>query len=276
MDIVTTLTEKLQLIPDYTIKFAPSILLALIIFIVGRIIVRKASAGTVKASERIPNIDTTLARFLGSFVLFAGMAAVIVMALSAMKINLAFLATIVAALVVALGFALQESLSDFASGIMLALFRPFKIGDQVEIAGETGVVQETGLLSTDLTTRDNIVITVGNGAVFGNTIKNYNHDGKLRLDTDIRVSYEADLNKAIAAIIGAVKDDGRIYKDPAPWAKVTGLGDSAVNIQLRLWTDAEEHRKVKMDISKPIKEALDKAGIEIPYEHATIIIKKAG
>lgn len=276
MDIVNTVLEKLQLIPDYAVKFAPSILLALIIFIVGRIIVRKASKGTVKATEKLPNIDTTLSRFFGSLVLFVGMGTVIVLALSAMKINLAFLATIVAALVLALGFALQDSLSDFASGIMLALFRPFKIGDQVEVGGETGVVEETGLLSTRLTTRDNIAITVGNGAIFGGTIKNYNHDGKLRLDTDIGVSYDADLNKSIAAIIGAVEGDKRVYKDPAPWAKVTSLGDSAVNIQLRLWTDAEDHRKVKMDISKPIKEALDKAGIEIPYEHATIIFKKTG
>ena len=276
MDILNTVTEKLQLIPDYAVKFAPSVLLALIIFIVGRIIVRKASKGTVKATQKLPNIDTTLSRFFGSLVLFIGMGAVIILALSAMKINLAFLATVIAALVLALGFALQDSLSDFASGIMLALFRPFKIGDQVEIAGEIGVVEETGLFTTHMTTRDNISITVGNGSVFGSTIKNYNHDGKLRLDTDIGVSYDADLDAAIAAIIGAVKNDERVYKDPAPWAKVTSLGDSAVNIQLRLWTDAEDHRNVKMDISKPIKEALDKAGIEIPYEHATIIFKKVG
>ena len=276
MDILNTVTEKLQLIPDYAVKFAPSVLLALIIFIVGRIIVRKASKGTIKATQKLPNIDTTLSRFFGSLVLFIGMGAVIILALSAMKINLAFLATVIAALVLALGFALQDSLSDFASGIMLALFRPFKIGDQVEIAGEIGVVEETGLFTTHMTTRDNISITVGNGSVFGSTIKNYNHDGKLRLDTDIGVSYDADLDAAIAAIIGAVKNDERVYKDPAPWAKVTSLGDSSVNIQLRLWTDAEDHRNVKMDISKPIKEALDKAGIEIPYEHATIIFKKVG
>ena len=272
MDLIL---EKLQLVPDYAVKFAPSILLALIIFIVGRLIVRKASAGTVKATEKIPNIDATLARFFGSLVLFIGMGAVIIMALSAMKINLAFLATVVAALVLALGFALQDSLGDFASGIMLALFRPFKISDQVEVAGETGVVMETALFSTKLLTRDNVVISVGNGAIFGGTIKNYFHDGKLRLDTDIGVSYDADLDKSIAAILSAVKGDARIYKDPAPWAKVTALGDSAVNIQLRLWTDAEDSRKVKMDISKPIKEALDKAGIEIPYEHCSIVRKEA-
>ncbi len=274
-NLIQTATEYIQLIPNYIVKFAPSILLALIIFIVGRIIVRKASSGTVKATERIPNIDTTLARFFGSLVLFLGMAGVIILALSAMKINLAFLATVIAALVVALGFALQDSLSDFASGIMLALFRPFSVGDDVELAGERGVVMETGLFSTSLTTRDNVLITVGNGAVFGSTIKNYFHDGKLRLDTDIGVSYDADLDKSISTIIDAVKDNPRVHQDPAPWAKVTALGDSAVNIQLRLWSDAEDHRKLKMEIAQPIKKALDKAGIEIPYEHAVIIKKEA-
>ncbi len=272
-NMLQTATEIIQLIPNYIIKFAPSLLFGLIIFIVGRIIVRKASSGTVKATEKIPNVDSTLARFFGSLVLFLGMGAVVILALSAMQINLAFLATIIAALVLALGFALQSSLGDFASGIMLALFRPFSVGDQVEIAGETGVVMETGLFSTRLITRDNILISVGNGAVFGGTIKNYFHDGKLRLDTDIGVSYDADLDKSIATILGAVKDDPRIYKDPAPWAKVTSLDDSSVNIQLRLWMDAEDHRKVQMDISHPIKQALDKAGIEIPYEHNTIIRK---
>ncbi|WP_147405827.1 mechanosensitive ion channel family protein [Litorimonas taeanensis] len=272
MDIVL---EQIKKIPDYIVLFAPSVLLGFIIFIGGRLIVRKASTGTVKATEKIPNIDSTLARFFGSLVLFIGMGAVIVLALSAMKINLAFLATIVAALVLALGFALQDSLGDFASGIMLALFRPFKVDDQVEVAGETGVVIETGLFSTRLVTRDNVIINVANGAVFGGTIKNYFHDGKLRLDTDIGVSYDADLNKAIKAILSAVKGDARIYSDPAPWAKVVSLGDSAVVIQLRVWTDAEDHRKVKMDISQPIKKALDKAGIEIPYEHNTIVRKSA-
>lgn len=271
----TVITDKLQALPNMAVAFAPSLLLALIIFIAGRFIVRKASSVTVKTTEKIPNIDMTLARFFGSLVLFAGMAGVIIFSLSALKINLAFLATIIAALVLALGFALHESLGDFASGIMLALFRPFGVDDQVEVAGETGVATNMGLFNTRLVTRDNIMISIGNGAIFGDTIKNYFHDGKLRLDTDIGVSYDADLDKAIKAILGAVKDDPRIYKDPAPWAKVVSLGDSAVIIQLRLWTDAEDHRKVKMDISQPIKKALDKAGVEIPYEHNMIVKRKA-
>ena len=224
MDIIL---DKIQLIPDYAIKFAPSILLALIIFIVGRIIVRKASSGAVKATEKIPNIDSypcPLPRL--SYFIHVGMSGVIIAALSAMHINLAFLASIVAALVLALGFALQDSLGDFASGIMLALFRPFAVGDQVEIAGETGVVMRDGTYSAPSLSHAimSLIISVGNGAVFGGTIKNYFHDGKLRLDTNIGVSYDANLDASIAAILGAVKDDPRIHKDPAPWAKVTSFG----------------------------------------------------
>lgn len=276
MDIVTLLIEKIRLIPNMFIVYAPSILLALVIFIVGRWIVRRLSGVTVNASQRIPNIDETLARFFGSVVLIAGTVSVVIASLAAMNINLAFLATIVAALVIALGFALQESLGDLAAGIMLAFFRPYKVGQEVEIAGENGVVTGLGIFSTKLITRDNIEITVGNGAAFGGTIKNYYAFGDRRLDIDCGVSYDADLNVAIEAILSAANDDVRIKSSPAPWAKVTGLGDSAVNIQLRLWCDADEHRNIQMDINQRIKAALDKAGVDIPYEHNMIIPMKAG
>lgn len=276
MDIVALLIDKIKMIPNLFILYAPSILLALVIFIVGRWIVRRLSGVTVTASQRIPNIDETLARFFGSVVLIAGTISVIIAALAAMSINLAFLATIVAALVVALGFALQESLGDLAAGVMLAFFRPYKVGQEVEIGGERGTVTHLGIFSTKLNTRDNIEITVGNGQAFGNTIKNFYAFGERRLDIDCGVSYDADLDAAIEAILGATKGDARIKSEPAPWAKVTGLGDSAVNIQLRLWCDADDYRHIKMDMGQRIKAALDAAGVDIPYEHNMIIPMKAG
>ncbi len=270
MDIVL---EKLQTVPDLAVKFAPSLILAVIIFIVGRFIVRKASVTTITATQRIPNIDLTLAKFFGSLVLFIGMGVVVIMALSALKLNLAFIASIIAALMVALGFALQESLGDFASGIMLALFRPFAVGQEVEVAEQKGVVHEMGLFSTRLLTRQNVLISIGNGAVFGGTIKNYFEGGRLRLHMDVGVSYDADLDEAIAVLKDATKKEPRIHAEPAPWVKVTELGDSAVNLQMRVWTDAEDHRKVKMELPKLIKEALDAANIEIPYEQGMLIVK---
>lgn len=276
MDILALIVEKIKLLPNLFIEFAPSIFLALLIFFVGRIIVRRLSGVTVKASQRIPNIDETLAAFFGSVVLIGGTVAVLIASLAAMNINLAFLATIVAALVIALGFALQESLGDLASGIMLAVFRPYKVGEEVEIGDAHGVVTNLGIFSTKLMTRDNIEIVVGNGRAFGNTIKNYYAFGERRLDIDCGVSYDANLDDAITAILSSAEGDKRIKSDPAPWAKVTGLGDSAVNIQLRLWCDADEHRNIKMDMGQRIKTALDAAGIEIPYEHNMIIPMKAG
>ncbi len=275
MDILAIIQDKLSDIPNLLVTYSPSVLFALLILFFGRVFVRKAARGTETATQKLPNIDLTLAKFFGSMVLVIGMIAVIVLALSALKINLAFIATIVAALVVALGFALQDSLGDLASGIMLAIFRPFQIGEEVVVGGEHGVVKEVGLFGTQLLTRDNVVINVGNGTVFGNTIKNFYAFEDRRLDMDFGVSYDADLNTAIDAILSAASHDDRIYSDPAPWAKVTGLGDSAVNIQLRVWCHADNHRKVKMELSRHVKNALDKAGVEIPYEHCMIIPVKA-
>jgi len=276
MDILAFVMDKLQGLPNLFIEFAPSILLGIIIFLIGRAVVRRLSTATVKASEKVETIDATLARFFGSVVLFAGMAAVIIAALSAMNVNLAFLASIIAAMMLALGFALQDTLGDVASGIMLVMFRPYKVGDEVEINGENGVVTELGLFSTRMVTRDNIELVVGNSDALGNTIKNFYDYGDRRLDMDFSVSYDADIGKSIDALISATEGDERIRRDSdrAPWAKVVELGESAVILQLRVWCDANEHRNIKMDMSARVKAALDAANIEIPYEHCTIIPMK--
>ena len=276
MDINSILTDKMPALIAWAISFGPKLLLAIVIWIVGRMIVRKLSGTTVKASQKIPNIDLTLAKFFGSVVLFAGFFAVMIASLSALGVPLGFVATIIGAMVVALGFALKGTLGDMASGVMLAFFRPYVVGDEVEINGQRGQVKSLDLFSTTLTTVDSVEVMVGNGAAFGNQIKNYNGFGDLRLDMDFGVGYDADLDKAIEVIKSAADGDDRIKSNPeGPWAKVTGLGDSAVNIQLRLWCDANDYRPIKADMSYRIKKALDKAGIDIPYEHCMIIPMKA-
>lgn len=275
MDIDALMNEHSPAVIAWVIDFGPKLLLAVAIFIIGRIIVRKLSGATVTASQKVPNLDITIAKFLGSIVLFAGLFGVIIASLSALSIPLGFIATIIGAMVLALGFALKGSLGDLASGVMLAFFRPYVVGDDVEINGERGKVQSLDLFSTTLITVDNIEVLVGNGAAFGNKIKNYSDFGKLRLDMDFGVSYDADLNQSIAAITAAASEDERVIDTPhGPWAKVTALGDSAVNIQLRVWCKAEHYRAIKMDMSYRVKKALDKAGIEIPYEHCMIIPMK--
>ncbi|MBL4871086.1 MAG: mechanosensitive ion channel family protein [Robiginitomaculum sp.] len=223
---------------------------------------------------KIPNIDTTLAGFFISTIQFVGMVIITVAALTALSIDLSFLATMVTALVLALGFALQGTLGDLASGILIIIFRPYKIDDQVELNGTKGFVTHLSLFSTRMRTSDNVEIIVANGDAFGNTIVNYFGYKTRRLDMDFGVSYDADLNKSIAAILSVTKGDKRILKDPAPWAKVTNLGDSSVDIQLRMWCVPSDHRRIKMDISQRVKNALDSAGIDIPYPHAVIITRR--
>ncbi|MEL7482252.1 MAG: mechanosensitive ion channel domain-containing protein [Pseudomonadota bacterium] len=275
MDFVDILIDRARQIPNLIIEFAPGVLLALAIFIIGRGIVRRISTATVTASARVSNIDETLARFFGSVVLAAGTIAVVIASLSAMNINLAFLATIIASLFIALGFALQDSLGDVASGIVLAVFRPYKVGEEVEIAGQNGVVQELGLFATRMVTRDNVELVISNSDALGNTIKNFYAYGERRLDMKFGIGYGSDIGTAIRALTSVADGDDRILRDPAPWAKVVELGNSAVVLELRIWCDADDHRKVKMDLSRRVKEVFDAAGIEIPYEYQVVLTKPA-
>lgn len=274
MDIWNIVLEKLQGLPHLVIEFAPAIALALAIYLIGRFIVRRLSHATLNVTRKMPNIDETLGRFFGSVVLFIGMSIVIVSALSALSIPLGFLATIAASLMIAIGFALQDTLGDVASGLMIIAFRPFVVGEEVEISGEVGVIKEVGLFTTRMITRDNIEVVVANSNALGNTIKNFYAFKQRRLDMDFGVSYDADLDIAIDAIKSAIDGHASIQAEPAPWAKVTNLGDSAVTIQLRVWCDADDYRGIKMDLPAKVKVALDAAGIEIPYEHQVVIHAK--
>lgn len=267
--------EQLSVVPDLAIAFFPKILLALAIVIVGRFVISKFMIAVTAATSKIPNIDATLAGFFTSAIYFACMALLVVAALSALSISMGFLGTVVGALVLALGFALQGALGDLASGILLIIFRPFKVGDDVELNGTRGFVTQLGLFSTRMRTRKNVEVIIANGDAFGNTIKNYFAFEKRRLDMDFGVSYDADLNVAISAIISCAGGDKRIYVDPVPWAKVVSLGDSSVNIQLRVWCDANQHRHIRLDLPYRVKKALDEAMVEIPYPHSTIIKKEA-
>ena len=150
---------------------------------------------------------------------------------------------------------------------MLILFRPFKIGDEIDTGGVTGVVTGIELTATRLKTSDNIEIIVANGDIWGGTIKNRTSMGARRLDRDFGISYDADIDTAIAAITSAAAAHPRVHSDPAPWAKVVNLGDSSVDIQLRAWCDAADYKALSTEISQPVKKALDAAGIGIPYPH---------
>jgi len=174
----------------------------------------------------------------------------------------------------ALAFILKDALSDVAAGVMLMIFRPYNVGDEVEINGIKGVVQSIEIIATRMKTRDNIELIVGNGKAWGGVIRNHNAMGQRRLDKVFGISYDADIDLAIKTLIKTASADPRVYQDPEPWAKVVKLNESSVDIELRIWCDYNDHRNIKMDISQPVKAAFDAAGIGIPYPHEVIIRKK--
>lgn len=246
----------------YVIKGVIALLILWIGFKIARWLGKMAAKSVVKA----PNVDQTLATFLGSLVRYAVMAMVAIAAIGQVGVQTASLVAIFGAAGLAIGLALQGTLSNIAAGVMLMLFRPFKLGDMVRVAGEEGVVTEMSIFTTELTTVDNIQVIIGNGEVFGANIQNLTSKGIRRVDNNFGIDYEDDINKAIKIITDTAKAHPNVLTEPAvPWAKVTGLGESSVDIQSRVWAKSEDYWDVMFDLNKSVKEAFDKGGITIPY-----------
>jgi len=242
-------------------------LLALILLWIGRLIARKVSVNVERGLNRSPNSDPALSRFFASLVKYLILIAVIIAVLTVLGINTSSISAMVLGLGAAMAFILQDSLSNLAAGVMLMIFRPFKIGDDIEAGGESGRVTSIALTATRLKTVDNTEVIIANGKIWGGVVKNYSSLGLRRLDMDFGVSYDADIKTAINALTKAAGEHPLVLNDPAPWAKVVTLNDSSIDLQLRAWCQAADYKALKVSISQPIKAALDAANIGIPYPH---------
>jgi len=248
-------------------SYAVPALIALILLWIGFRIARGIASKLEGVLNNAPNSDPGLSRFFASFVKFLLMLVVVMAALSIIGVDTSPLFGIIAASGAALAFVMQGALSNIAAGVMLILFKPYKLGDEVEVGGARGKVTGIEMTATTLSTADNVKIIVANGKVWGGTIKNYTSMGARRLDRDFGISYDDDIDAAITAITAAAAANPRVHTDPAPGAKVINLGDSSVDIQLRAWCDAADYKALSTEISQPVKQALDAAGISIPYPH---------
>ncbi|MDW7668969.1 MAG: mechanosensitive ion channel [Bacillota bacterium] len=177
---------------------------------------------------------------------------------------------IISALAFAVGLALQGSLSNFAAGVMILLFKPFKIGDYVEAGGHDGTVQEIEIFNTILATPDNKKIIVPNSQVYSSSIKNYSHYDKRRVDLEIGVDYDSDIKQVKESLENICNKHELVHKDPAPFVRLGTLADSSINFKVRVWTDTPNYWAVYFDLTETIKENFDKENIEFPYPHVTV------
>ncbi len=254
-------TEKIiELIQQYGLP----IVWAIVIFVLGRIIARIAT-NLIGKMLRKGQVDETLIKFSQNLIYIGLMAFVIIAVLEKLGIETTSFAALIAAAGLAIGLALQGSLSNFASGVLLMIFRPFKVGDFVEAGGISGTVETVEIFTTQLRTGDNKTIIVPNGQVTGSSITNYSTKPTRRVDMVIGVGYDDDLKKVRAVIEEVLNADERVLKDPAVTIGLLELGDSSVNFAVRPWVKSADYWGVLFDFQEAIKNRFDAEGISFPY-----------
>jgi len=267
------LEEFAQEIVTVLTTYGLDVLGAIVILIIGNVI-----------SKRVPNIvsrtlsrrqvDKTVVNFLGSLSRMSILTITLLLVLAQFGIQTASLIAVLGAAGLAIGLALQGTLSNVAGGVMLLFFRPMRIGDFVEVAGHAGTVKAVNLFTTEMATGDNVQIILPNASVWGSAIKNFSFHDTRRVDMVMGIAYEDDMDKARDIMLGLIEADDRALKDPAPMVVVSELADSSVNFTIRIWCNSGDYWPLKFDMTKAMKVAFDKGGISIPYPQQVVHINK--
>ena len=255
------------------IDFAIKLIVAIAIIVVGKFIAKMVRQGVIKVM-RHKGMDEAIISFISSLLYGMLFFIIIVAAISHLGFNTTSLVAIVGAAGLAIGLALQGSLSNFASGVLLIVFKPFKSGDFIEVAGVAGMVEQILIFSTQLRTGDNKTVIIPNGAITSGTITNYSTKATRRIDLIIGVSYEADLAKTKALLLAIASADERVLKDQTVTVGVSALADSSVNFVVRPWVNSADYWPTYYDLLEKIKTELDNAGIEIPFPQLSIHMNK--
>ncbi len=263
-----------QFIETYVLPWGINIIMALVIFLIGKFIVKIL----VKVAKKLmlkAKVDAILVNFIASIVSTVLLLFVVIASLDELGVDTTSLIALIGAAGLAIGLALQGTLQNLASGVMLIIFRPFNDGDFVEAAGVSGVVEQIGIFTTTMRTGDNREIIVPNGEVFGGTITNYSRRATRRVDMVFGIGYDDDLLKAKEIIARILSEDDRILADPAPTIAVAELADSSVNFNVRPWCNTADYWGVYGDIHEKIKLTFDAEGISIPYPQMDVHQDKA-
>jgi len=259
---------------NFVSEFGPKIIGALLIWIIGSWVIKKVLKQTNKLMDK-RGYDKSLQKFLMNLLSWTFKIVLVITILGVLGIETTSFAAILASAGLAVGLALQGSLANFAGGVLIMIFKPFKIGDLIEAQGELGVVKEIEIFTTKINSPENKEIIIPNGTLSNGNITNYSTEGKLRVNLTIGIGYDEDIKKAKAVLLKALTDNPQVLKAPAPTVNVSELADSSVNFAVRPWATTADYWDVYFGTLENCKIALDKAGIEIPYPHAVEIKKEA-
>jgi len=263
-----------DLIQTLVIPWAIQFGIALAIFIIGRWVAQWLT-GVVKKLMKKSRLDDMLINFIGNLTYTVLLLVVVMAALDHLGIQTTSLLAVFGAAGLAVGLALKDSLANFSSGVMIILFRPFKVGDYIEAGGVSGMVEEVRMFATILSTGDNREIIVPNGQIYGGTITNYSARSTRRIDLVFGIGYDDDITIATQIINDILKADDRILPDPEPAVAIAELADSSVNFNVRPWVNSGDYWAVRSDLLEKVKLSFDAEGISIPYPQQDIHLHKA-
>lgn len=264
------LLENIQI---YVMDYAPKVITALVILIVGLFVI-KLLLKMAKKVMRKRGIEESLRKFLLNLLGWTLKILLFIAVISKLGVETTSFAAILAAAGLAVGLALQGSLSNFAGGVLIMIFKPFKIGDLIEAQGAIGVVKEIEIFTTKLTGLSNKEIIIPNGSLSNGNIVNYTSEGTRRVDLVFGVGYDSDIKKSKEVLMNVLTSHPLVLKDPAPTVNLMELADSSINFAVRPWCNAEDYWTVYFEVTENTKVALDAAGIEIPYPHQVEIHKE--
>lgn len=272
-EVIEQSSKYMDMAMQFASEYGLKIIGAFIIFIVGKWIAKWLRNGVVKLMHK-SNVDSTLISFVQSIVYILLMIVVILAALNALGVDTTSFAAILAAAGLAIGLALQGTLGNIGSGVLIITFRPFNVGDVVTVGGETGTVAAISMFATILHTPDNKAVTVPNTSVTGGNITNFSARETRRLDLTFGIGYDDDLKLAKSVLEDIIKADERVLADPAPFVGVKELGDSSVNFAFRPWVKSEDYWAVHFDMMEKVKLTFDEKGISIPYPQMDVHLNK--
>ena len=258
---------------DLGISVGSKILLAIVVFLVGRWIVRRLNKLLVKILEK-RHVEASLSTFVKSLVNITLTLLLIIVVIGVLGIETSSFIALFASAGVAIGMALSGTLQNFAGGVMILLFKPFKVGDTIEAQGQSGTVREIQIFNTILATPDNKIIIIPNGGLSTGLMKNYSREATRRVDWEFGIAYGDDYTKAKAVIARLLDADGRVLKDPAYFIALTSLGESSVNIVVRAWVNAGDYWGVYFDMNEKVYKTFAEENLNIPFPQLDVHLHK--